>query len=48
MTFMAATMTPEGAAKKHLADLRESADAIAHGTQQLERAASSDTSAQGR
>jgi IclR family mhp operon transcriptional activator len=41
MTFMAATLTPEEAARKHLADLREAADAIANGTRQLETAASS-------
>jgi IclR family mhp operon transcriptional activator len=44
MTFMAATLTPEDAARKHLADLREAADVIANGTQQLETAASPDVS----
>ncbi|HWM66596.1 MAG TPA: IclR family transcriptional regulator C-terminal domain-containing protein [Steroidobacteraceae bacterium] len=41
MTFMAATLTPEEAARKHLTDLREAADTIANGTRQLETAASS-------
>lgn len=44
MTFMAATLTPEEAARKHLSDLLESAHAIAHGTQQLESATSPDES----
>ena len=40
MTFMAATLTFEEAASKHLSELRECAEAIAHGTQQLESATS--------
>jgi IclR family transcriptional regulator, mhp operon transcriptional activator len=47
MTFMASTLTPEEAAKKYLVDLRESADAIACGTQRLETAASSSVSGTG-
>jgi IclR family transcriptional regulator, mhp operon transcriptional activator len=48
MTFMSATLTPDEAARKHLADLRETADAIANGTQKLETAASSGTSGKSR
>jgi IclR family mhp operon transcriptional activator len=48
MTFMSATLTPEEAARKHLADLREAADTIASGTQQLETAASSSISGKAR
>lgn len=36
MTFMAATLTPEMAAAQYLTALRETADAIAKGTRQLE------------
>jgi IclR family transcriptional regulator, mhp operon transcriptional activator len=37
MTFMIAALTPDGAAKKHLLDLRNTADEIAQGFQQLEQ-----------
>ena len=37
MTFMIAALTPDEAAKKHLVDLRNTADEIAQGFQQLEQ-----------